>query len=619
MALPRPRAISRRSPALLVLLAVALHAPTLGHRFLLDDGVQIYKNPAVTAGAPLGAYSLDRDTTSSRPDYNTRIYRPLRNLAFRAVVRIGGVRPLAFGVANLVLYALATLLLFHLLQRLVGDPTAAAWATAVWLAAPVHVEPVAYASALGDLLSLALELGAIVVAVPLFDDERPRWGRLAASAALALAAMLAKEMAVTEPALLLLVAALSPARRWRGPSLRWTVALHALVALGYVVLRTHVVGAVGQDPLTLATLRDGVREAPWLLAHYLALTIEPLGHAASYRVRPPGALALALTLAGIVAVAGWAWAWRRQRPAFAVGLAWFAVALLPVLHLVPLWADLADRFALFPSVGLALALAATLAPPDRWVKRRVVTVALAAWAAVYAVATVVEARPWRSDSLLWRYAVDRQPEAPLARSNLAAVLLAEGRLEEAAAQLEALHALGYTRADFELKRGYVLMRLGRSDEAARALTAASRLDPASGVASALAGQLALGAGDAAGAAGALIEARRLTPAHPSTGLLGYLLLRTRGDAGIAAADARVDYLRALQALAFDDAAEAARAARDCLGRSPGRPQCESALGQALVRGGPLSDEARTLLERARASLPEGVDRQRCQEALWSAR
>ena len=112
--------------ALLVALAVAVHAPGVRHRFVLDDGVQIFKNRAVTDGAPLAAYFLDRSTTSSRADYNTRIYRPLRNLAFRAVVLVAGVRPLAFGVVDLALYALAALLVLALASRLVGDATAAA-------------------------------------------------------------------------------------------------------------------------------------------------------------------------------------------------------------------------------------------------------------------------------------------------------------------------------------------------------------------------------------------------------------------------------------------------------------------------------------------------------------
>ncbi|MGZ3406664.1 MAG: hypothetical protein ACXVAN_09510, partial [Polyangia bacterium] len=83
-------------------------------------------------------------------------------------------------------------------------------------------------------------------------------------------------------------------------------------------------------------------------------------------------------------------------------------------------------------------------------------------------------------------------------------------------------------------------------------------------------------------------------------------------------DERVDYLGALQALSFDDADGAARAARDCLRRSPGRVQCEGALGQALVLQTPITPDARALLDRCVATLPD-PERQHCQEALWSAR
>src|SRR6185312_16447083 len=212
---------------------------------------------------------------------------------------------------------------------------------------------------------------------------------------------------------------------------------------------------------------------------------------------------------------------------------------------------------------------------------------------VYAAASVLEARPWRNDGLLWRYAVDLQPNAPLARSNLAAVLL------------------GDTRADTEVKRAYVLARLGRRDEAARAIAAALRLDPDSGLGHAVAGQLAAAAGDDATAARELATAHRIAPTHPATGLLGYTLQH--------ADDARVDYLRALEALAFDDADGAAAAARACLARAPAQPQCAGALGEALTLQGPLDGEARVRLEHCVAALPDGPDRQRCREAQWGAR
>src|SRR5262249_22350123 len=159
--------------------------------------------------------------------------------------------------------------------------------------------------------------------------------------------------------------------------------------------------------------------------------------------------ALVLTLVAIAAAAVASWRWRRG---VAVGLAWFALSLAPVLHLVPLWADLADRFALFPSVGLALALAAALAP----LRRPLVIVRVVLAVIVYAGASVVEARAWRSDALLWRYAVDREPEAPLGHNNLAVVLRREGRIAEAEAEIETMHRLGFSRPDVETTSAYML-------------------------------------------------------------------------------------------------------------------------------------------------------------------
>jgi hypothetical protein len=97
-------------------------------------------------------------------------------------------------------------------------------------------------------------------------------------------------------------------------------------------------------------------------------------------------------------------------------------------------------------------------------------------------------------------------------------------------------------------------------------------------------------------------------------LLGYLVLRARGE--LPADDARVDYLRALQALYFDDSSAAVYAARACLLRSPGRVQCEGALGQALAMQGSLDGEARALLDRCIAA--GGAEAQKCQEAKWGA-
>ena len=137
---------------------MALYLPSLGHDFVIDDAYYIVDNDAVTRGAPLSAYLFDRNTTASRADFAWQSYRPVRTIAFRAIVAAFGARPLPFGIANLARYAVAIVLVAGLALRVAADGAAALVAVALWAFMPVHVEPVAYASALVYQLSLNLQI-----------------------------------------------------------------------------------------------------------------------------------------------------------------------------------------------------------------------------------------------------------------------------------------------------------------------------------------------------------------------------------------------------------------------------------------------------------------------------
>ena len=139
--------------------------PSLGHDFVIDDSYYIIDNRAVTDGAPLAAYFFDRSTTASRADFTWQSYRPVRTIAMRASSPRVGARPLPFGVVNVALYASRSRSLPRSPSASSGgDRPAALAATALWAFLPVHVEPVAYASAIGDQLSLVLQLLAFAAA-----------------------------------------------------------------------------------------------------------------------------------------------------------------------------------------------------------------------------------------------------------------------------------------------------------------------------------------------------------------------------------------------------------------------------------------------------------------------
>jgi tetratricopeptide (TPR) repeat protein len=614
-----PRWTSTPAAALaLATLATALYAPRLGHPFVTDDAVYIVENPAVREGAPLAAYFADRATIASNPDLHWQAYRPLRTLAFRAIAALAGVNALAFGLANLALYVVSALLLFLLAVRLGTPRPAALAAAALWVAAPVHVEPVLYASSLGDHLSLALELGALVLVLRTLERPRPV---LAVTAWLMVAAaLLAKEMAVTAPALIALVAI--AVGKWRGA--RLTVAAHAGAVLLFLAARTAVLGAFGHGALAAGGVLHALAVAPLRLAAYLRITLAPLGHSAAYVLATPstaliaGAWVLTLLVGVALARAG-----RMAR----LGMAWFALALLPVLGLVPLLADLADRFALLPSVGLALAAPAAAAALGRaWRPLGVLAPALAFIA--YVAGTAVERGAWASEAALWSKAVALEPRSAQAQRNLGLILLQGGQPAEALRHLDEARALGEMAGELDRRRAMALEALGRFAEAEGAARAALERDPTLGSAHALLGGLLARRGDLGGAASALKNAQRLEPRAPSTLLLAAEIATREGDFSRALvahdaliarypAEARFRYQRGLAFLAMGDAAAAASDARHCLTLAREQPQCACLLGRALVATAPL--EARQALGAGLRQLVPGAERRACEEALRAVR
>ncbi|MSP62521.1 MAG: hypothetical protein EXR72_19755 [Myxococcales bacterium] len=621
---------------LLVMVALGLTAPVLDHPFDLDDDSYIVFNRAVVDGVPLSSYFLDGRTNASRPYLALQSYRPVRTLALRAVARIGGVTPRAFGVANRALYGLSIALVLLLALRVTGRPWPALGGAALWAFAPVHVEPVVYASALGDHLSLLLELcalacGALVIGGGNIDGDpraategagRRRWLVAAAALSLLLAALAmgTKETAITLGGLL---AAWAARRGLPGLFVPRTLALlvaHALLAAGFLWLHAHIRGgSLGHAETTATTLAHGLLQAPVLLVEYLRICVAPLGHHPAYVAPAATGLRVAASLF-VVAIGAFA-ALRARTPGLRFGMVWFAVTLLPVLQLVPIAADLADRFALLPSIGLAVAAAAglSLLPP------RIAGVAAAAVALLFAAGTVAEQRNWSDPESLWEHAVEMEPRSPQACVNLGGVRMAQRRTALALDLFDRALAQGGRGPDYELPRASALAALGQVEEAEAALAALLAREPGLGRAHALRGDLALRRRRIDLAGVALAAGRAVAPDEPSLVMLAAVLAQAQHDPAAEAQalarlvlltprDARLRYLQGRAALAAGDRDAGLSAGRACLGLDPAAPQCQLLLGLALVAQGTFTDEARTLLDHAALGLPPGPDRSAAEEA-----
>jgi hypothetical protein len=535
---PRSRALFILGLA--ILATGMLYAPELEHPFLWDDNVQIAENPAVTDGVPWARYFLDRDTTSTRRDYNTRIYRPLRNLAMRGLWQIGRApthHAYVFHLASLVLYLLGGVLVFLLARRLAQDEVAAALGAGVWLLLPVHAEDILYASAFGDVLSMVLQLGGLLCAMRALDQASRRRGDVVASVLLFALALFVKEMAVTS---VLLLPAYIVSERWpldAKPLRRRAlvlVALHAVVVLGYLLLRTALLGRMGQDEVSWLTLGWALAQLPRLVLFNLQVTLMPLGHSPDYGGPFRSAL-LAVLSTLVLGTALWL-SLRRAAHGLRFGALLFVLALAPVLQILPMWTLLADRFLLVPSVGIALLLAALIAGVTSVPYGRLFAIgAVVLFGMVSTAGLTLERRRFQDELTFWTYAVASVDDSALAHQNLGVDYLKHQQPKTALTELVRSYQLGRREPRLLLFMATGFEGIGNLAKAEQAARAAIALDANIPIAYAQLASILRHRGDAAGAAAAIGEGER-------RGLPPYLVAKER------ASELRVDPSRQEDAL-----------------------------------------------------------------------
>src|SRR5215510_14193685 len=182
---------------LLCLLHVAVcYSNSIPNAFILDDILIVGANERIRHIDPLHLLFQ-----SYWGDLNhAGIYRPLTIFTFSLEYPIWGVWASGFRITNLLLHAINGWLVFLLARGLLGSPTAALASAVVYVAHPVQTEAVVSIVGRSELLAAALFFSAWLAF---------RKGRTWLSALAYLFAALAKESAITFPAIAILEIALS--------------------------------------------------------------------------------------------------------------------------------------------------------------------------------------------------------------------------------------------------------------------------------------------------------------------------------------------------------------------------------------------------------------------------
>ncbi len=333
--------------------------------------------------------------------------------------------PFAFHVFNLLLHGLNVWLVYTLIRTYGSSGLAATMAAAVFAVHPANQEAVSYIYGRSDLQVTALMLGALIL---LKSGGR----RMVFAAVCLLAAVWTKETVVVIPALyLLLTRVLRPEGvRVRTAAVALTVLASAGALAGFLFLKTDHADNFGygfEDSMRYLMLQ------PFLLFVGLIRLIVPVGFTISYQFAlPSGAADLrvigtsAFWIAAIV-FAFRQWKQGRRVPLFALG--WYLVSMSPTNSIVPRIDQISDRHMYLSLIGPMWALVEFLKFTwERWGSwaRRI------CWAMVivFGALTFAQNMRWQSAIYIWKEAVYRFPNWPVARRELAAEYGRSGQSEK---------------------------------------------------------------------------------------------------------------------------------------------------------------------------------------------
>lgn len=458
-------------PAVVLALAVlALYAQTLGFGLLRFD------DPDYTVAC---AFVRDGLTWANVREALTNlrhggIWMPLTYLSYMCDISLLGGSSAAFHLTNVLLHALAAVLLWRLLVRVCGDdsrPLAFA-AVAFWALHPQRVEAVAWVAARKELLWSCWALGGLAA-----------WarGRRAAATLCMACACLSKPTAMVFPALALAVDLCRPARpaiRWRGyvPLLLLSVVTGAVA----VYSQTHPEGMAAKELFT-APLAHRLVNAVNAVGLYLAQAVVPAGIHFDYRSVPeflplgwPIGLVMGVGVIGALGSLGFLGPLRTLSTLLTL---WTLGTLAPTLGIFGSFGEQAraDRFWYFASMGLSLG-AVLVVPPSR---RRVVAFALLGGAAAFSAVTAIRTADYRNDRTVFERTLACDPQHGRALAHVGEAKCAAGDLESGIADLRTSRAVR-PRLDTDAKLAYALMRRGRREDWAeiRAVTASVAADPA---------------------------------------------------------------------------------------------------------------------------------------------
>ena len=463
------------TPAVLVIVLVTIvcYFPAMLGGFVWDDSI-FTEEPVIHRVSGLWDIWF-----SPRNIKNEGHYWPIVYTSFWVEHKLWGLAPVGYHIVNVLLHVVNTLLLLHLMLRLIVP---GAWIiAAVFAVHPLHVESVAWIIERKDLLSALFYITAVLAWIRFVEE--PRLERYVLAIVLFIAGMLSKSIVVTLPVALLIL------HWWKEGRVTLTdlLRLAPFFLVGLFIAGADVSFYRGWEDISFDySLIERSLIAAHALWFYVWKILWPTNLAVIYPLWDIHTVDLMAWVYFSAAVALVALLWfgrHRVGRGPLAGVLFFAVTLSPLLGFVDYgymqFSFVADRYQYLGGIGVLAVLIGTATDGASRLPRALNMCALGIAAIVLlflGTLTWHQNGIYRDGVTFFSHIISLNSEARSAHLNLSRALVKAGRIEEslAASLIAVEQEPDSVKALSNL--GVALLGLGRFDKAEKQLLRATKLD-----------------------------------------------------------------------------------------------------------------------------------------------
>jgi len=444
--------------AILLISAVSFLPSIFTHSFVWDDEHYIQENMLLPSFDLMGIFS----------SYVVGNYHPLTVLVLAAEYQLFGLNATGYHVVNLLFHLVNIILVFFAVWHLSRKAPVALFASLLFGIHPLHVESVAWASGIKDLLYTLFFLSAYIFYLKYIQTPNKKYILLALF--LFFLSLLSKAMAVALPVLLLLTDYFK-GRKFNYKTLTEKIPFF-LLAIIFGVVAIIAQKSSGSLDVTKSAFSfpQRIAFASYGLITYLEKLLLPFSLSAyyPYPIKTGNAIPViyyayilfAALLAVIVFYSS------RYSKKFLFGIGYFIITIFLVLQLFPVGsAIMADRYSYLSSIGIFYLAGEGINLLCDKKQRLLAGGLLVIFTIFFSVKTYQRCGIWENSLTLWNDVIDQNKNVPVAFLNRGVALGKEKKFDPAIDDFSKAITMNpkYTKAYYN--RGIAYLEIGKPHQA----------------------------------------------------------------------------------------------------------------------------------------------------------